>query len=294
LRMPGWFYPAAVWKIFTSLQQAGADYYLTSASGPEVGLLGIYCFFTGKKMIFRTANEGDCTNQSRTRLGRWRGWLYKTGVALAHTIVVQNEQDAINMEKYFHKKSVVIRSMAGKPAPIKSQTRDSVLWIGRAAPIKDPGQFLSLAKMIPQLKFIMIMTRSSNEENLFEKIHTEAAGIKNLKLVDFVSHARIGRFYQKAITLVNTSVSEGFPNTFIEAGLYKTPVASLRVNPDRIISRHKMGVFADGDIDKLAAEIKAMANNKNLWKEYSLRSDRYVKKFHSQDANGKQWISLFV
>jgi hypothetical protein len=57
---------------------------------------------------------------------------------------------------------------------------------------------------------------------------------------------------------VNTSEWEGWPNSFIQAGLGRTALLSLDVNPDGIFEKFGLGFFAAGDMEKLKAGASKM------------------------------------
>lgn len=219
--------------------------------------------------------------------------LYKLGLYTADAIVVQNENDQINLRKYFNYEGRVIRSMTEIKKGNIGGKRDSILWVGRAAPVKDPLAYLLLAESLPDIKFVMIMTRSSNEKGLFEMVKNKAKKVKNLKLIDFVPRQELASFYEKARALINTSVSEGFPNTFMEAGLAGTPIGSLNVNPDGIITRHDLGKWSYGNLDILAIWIEQIIRSKKLWYKYSKNCSNYIENYHDLSKNGKLWIRLF-
>ena len=64
---------------------------------------------------------------------------------------------------------------------------------------------------------------------------------------------------------MNTSEWEGWPNSFIQAGLGRTALLSLDVNPDGIFERFGLGFFAAGDMEKLKSGASEMLrHNANL------------------------------
>ena len=95
----------------------------------------------------------------------------------------------------------------------------------------------------------MIALPLKSHKDYAEKIYTTASKIKNIKIIDFVDFHKIDEYFKKARVFVNSSIEEGFPNTFIQACKNKTPIVSLDVNPDNFIDNHEVGVFCNGILD---------------------------------------------
>jgi len=73
-------------------------------------------------------------------------------------------------------------------------------------------------------------------------------------------------FFYKAFSklLVNTSLIEGFSNTFIEAWLHGLPVITLEVDPDNLIKEHSLGKVP-GSMEQMEADIKILMSDDKLW-----------------------------
>ena len=74
---------------------------------------------------------------------------------------------------------------------------------------------------------------------------------KNVKIIKFMNNIQIQKKISEAKILINTSLFEGFPNTFLEAGLQKTPIISLHSNPDNILNKLQAGYCVNGSFKNL-------------------------------------------
>lgn len=135
-------------------------------------------------------------------------------------------------------------------------TEEFVLWVGRIQPIKQPEVVLEIAEAFPQHEFRVL--GGPGDEQLFESLQDRSATMANVQVEGHVPHEEIGEYYQRATLLLNTSKSEGFPNTFLEAWSYRRPVVSLKVDPDEIISTNELGVVGDGTIEQLKDNLATM------------------------------------
>jgi glycosyltransferase involved in cell wall biosynthesis len=79
---------------------------------------------------------------------------------------------------------------------------------------------------------------------------------------------------------VNTSLYEGFPNTFIQSWLRGVPVLSLTVNPDGVLDGETLGVHA-GSPQRLAEQMRRLIRDREWHEGMSRGAARYAREFHS-------------
>ena len=99
---------------------------------------------------------------------------------------------------------------------------------------------MRLAESMPDEQFVMICNSSEHDKGIHSQLIDQSRHLSNLEFIEFVSHTEIRPYYARAKLLVNTSEIEGFPNTFIEAAIEKTPVVSLNVNPNGMFTAHSI------------------------------------------------------
>jgi glycosyltransferase involved in cell wall biosynthesis len=85
----------------------------------------------------------------------------------------------------------------------------------------------------------------------------------------------MGKYYVESTLLVNTSPSEGFPNTFLEAWGNGKPIVSLNFDPDELICKNKLG-FHSQTFEQLMKDIKTLVTNSQLRAEIGMNARRYI------------------
>jgi glycosyltransferase involved in cell wall biosynthesis len=118
------------------------------------------------------------------------------------------------------------------------------LWVSRCVPMKRPELFLDLAAALPDRSFQMICP--AQDPVLFGKVVARAAALPNMRFIESVPYSQVQHFYDRARVFVNTSEWEGWPNSFIQAGLGRAALLSLAVNPDDIFGAFRPGIHAEG------------------------------------------------
>ena len=79
---------------------------------------------------------------------------------------------------------------------------------------------------------------------------------------------------------VNTSLHEGFPNTFIQAWMRDVAVLSLRVDPDRVLERRLVGIIAESE-ESLEAALRRLIDDPSARLGYATRGREHAENHHS-------------
>ncbi|MFQ5644613.1 MAG: glycosyltransferase family 4 protein, partial [Thiogranum sp.] len=233
-----------------------------------------------------TSREGVLANDSR-----FAYWFYRWGLFMADAVVAQTEFQQGLFARNFSKSSTVIRNVVTLDTAPNVAKEDYVLWVGNSSYRKQPELLPELAKRLPDCKFKMIMSLIG-ERSTDDFIRDEASKLANLEYVGFVPFHEIGGYYRKAKLLVSTSLSEGFPNTFLQAWQSGTPVASLHVNPDSVLDTFDLGCLS-GSMEALAADVGRLMRDENRLAEMGRNALAYVEDFHSLARSTDDYEALF-
>lgn len=270
-------------KLFKALRDVDSDIYFSSNSNMEVGAVGLYCWLFNKKHITRTVHEMQIKKSSVLSRG-FKGLINHLGLRQADLILVQSEEHKETLSNWVNGDIKVFRNSFDIEAK-KQQTSNKILWVGRRVKWKRPGLFLELAEEFPSEQFIMISPREGSSENFYECIEKKASSIDNLELIERVPRDEIQNKFDEAKIFVNTSKQEGFPNTFIEAGIGHTPILSYKVDPDKFIQNYECGYSSKGDFQQLKQNMANLLGNKEKIREMGENCRSYVEKNHDLEKN---------
>ena len=134
----------------------------------------------------------------------------------------------------------VIDIEVGKVA--KSET-PRVIFLGRLDPIKRPWLFVELASAFPGVEFLMLGKSHFRERGGWPTRKLP----ENVQMLGHVDGEQKLQLLSSAWILVNTSIHEALPTSFLESLACETPLLSCH-NPEGIVSR--FGIFTgswDGD-----------------------------------------------
>jgi len=230
-------------RIWRALGLADSQIYMSKGYSLGTFLYAFFCKKKKRKYIVRTSNSNECDG-TYIKKCFIRGKFIRWALGTTAVVITQNNNDAENLRKSLNLNAKVIRN---GHRLVESEQRDKniILWIGRNVPVKRPELFIKLAKENPSRKFVMICQKPVGADAAFGRLSAQAETLKNLEFIDQVPFNQMGEYYSRASVFVNTSDSEGFPNTFIQACAAGTPVLSLKVNPDNFLDDHQCGMSAD-------------------------------------------------
>lgn len=282
---------AAFIDMYRTLRAVGADVYLHAGAGVEVGAYALICRLLRRRFVFCVASTGDAAVRPPNVCGPL-SWLYPLGLRLSDGIVVRTEDQRAMLHDRFGCESALIRTghalPVQEPAPLKS----AILWVGRLHPLKQPGLFLDLAERLPHARFIMVGMRDDTQAALHAHIRRRVAGLSNVTFAEDVPWKDIDRVFAGATLFVNTSTYEGFPNTFVQAALHSLPIVSWAVDPDQVLSRHRIGFCCAEMFERLVEATQDLWGNESLRLETGRRAAAYARGYHDLSRMTAQFKSL--
>ncbi len=134
------------------------------------------------------------------------------------------------------------------PGSVEKAKRPTVCFVGRWEGRKRVELFFDLAEQNPAIDFIAIGgNRDPRKDALLRDRCRSIANLASPGLLDQFTNPEWGRLMTRSWVLVNTSLREGLPTTFVEAAAYGTAILS-HTNPDSFASR--FGFHApEGDLN---------------------------------------------
>jgi glycosyltransferase involved in cell wall biosynthesis len=272
-------------RVSDALYRADAHVYLQRSAGLETGLVGTYARSRRRAFIYSTSSPLDLLRG--LPLQRHESVGARIGRQLAHAVVVQT-RDQLRTARRQHK-LVYIPSFCEPAAPNAHPERTTFLWVGRAAPYKNPAAFVELARQVPEAQFTMVGVGPSD----YSAVNIDGSkSLPNLELIPPLPRSELLPLYWRAVAVVNTSDFEGFPNTFMEGWARGALALSLTVDPDAVINRYGIGRTAGGSPAVLAHAARCMWRERNHLGPQRDAAIRYVIDVHGPDRIGARWFEL--
>jgi len=282
----------AMWR---AMGEADADVYYCRCASVLAGFGAAFCRRHGRRSIYAGASDVDFVPGKQQIQYRRDRWIFEYGLRRVDAIVVQNRTQYANCLAHYSREAVVIPSCYQPAATARADPRGCILWAGAIRPYKRPEAFLDIARRLPALRFVMVGGTGGDDgagEHYYRSIEREARALANVEFTGFVPFSRIEPYFDRAAVVVNTSVYEGFPNTFLQAWARGVPSVALV----DIGSRHEgEPVCATAaDAREAAAEIERLMVDPGRWRRASRRCREYFNANHSVEAVVAQYARLFA
>ena len=240
------FYPR-LYKIWRALRRADADVYYVRCAGFLPGIVAIFCSKYRRKFIFAGASDKDFMPKDfKIRISRDR-LLYKFGLKRASAIIVQSkEQKRLLWESFRLHGHIISNFFPGEIKQIPDSKKEVILWVSTIRNLKQPFQFIRLSKAFPHEKFVMIGGPDEHDRELYEEVTRQCASLPNIDFIGFQPLEKTENYFDQCKVFINTSLYEGFPNTFLQTWHRGIPVISF-VDPDNIIKENRLGTTVESE-----------------------------------------------
>lgn len=285
--------------LWNAFKKSDSDIYFHY--GDSLGIISIFAYLMGKRSIYKIASDvlldrslivNKIKEFKRSKfnsrvLGNW------IDIKLSSVICLQNQYQSKMLKKGYNKNGKIIKShMEINDVDLdKKSDIPIVLWVGSMAEVKQPWLVIELAKMMPSVKFQMI-GGYQGDPTLYNNMKKQSEELENFEFLGVVPFDEINYYFNKAWILVNTSMFEGFPNSFLQAWMNYMPVVSINANPDDLITNYKLG-FYSRNLKHLKEDLSILLNNKDLIKEMGINGRQYVEKEHDIKNIIQKYIKLF-
>jgi glycosyltransferase involved in cell wall biosynthesis len=276
--------------VWAALKRADADVYYVSCAGMHLGLVAMFCRRYGRKVVFKIAHDSDCEPDKLLIKYRRDKKLYEYGLRHAHGILAQSEQQQRAMQRNYGLPSTVTEMIVDTPG-LPVQRRIDVLWVNNLRQFKRPDLLLEVARQLPQYQFAMIGGEQPGFTDLYQQIQLDAASIHNLRFLGRVPYHDMDQHYAGARVFINTSDSEGFPNSYLQAWIRGTPVVAF-FDPDGVIASEGLGRVPQ-DMAQMRQALQVLLEDDQQWLETSLRCKAYMQRMYGDDRILAPYLALF-
>ncbi len=283
-------------SLVRALKQVDADVYYQNGAENATGQVALWCQRNRKAFVFSTAANTDVLRELPDLRSARDRILYRRGLRAASEIVAQTAMQADKLRKNFGVSSTVLPMpcefpvVEQAPQPPPQSSRQRVVWIGRISPVKRLEWLIRIAQDLPEIDFQVIGPFET--EDYANKMLSASKDTRNLEFLGAVGREEVSAFYSGALCLCCTSISEGFPNTFLEAWSQGLPVVSS-FDADNLLSEKGLGIYGESP-QALIAGIKCLSESDSEWKGISRKSVEYYRNHHSLDAAMGRFQRFFL
>jgi glycosyltransferase involved in cell wall biosynthesis len=164
--------------------------------------------------------------------------------------------------------------------------KNTIIFLGRIESVKRGWLFAEIARRMPEFEFYML-GQTFREKGENSAIMAEYASIKNLHFPGHVDGAEKESFLMDAKILVNTSIHEALPISFLEALAHGTLLVSNQ-NPENLTSKFGVWVgevLGDGfdKVDLFVDAIRRIMNDEVFRRERAESAVKYIRDTHGID-----------
>jgi len=258
-------------SLYKKLAEINPDVILQHIGCAYTGIASFYCKKHMKGMIWHIASDIDVEKRkipfSLKKIPRiLDNFMMQYGIKQSKSIIAQTSRQADLLKSNYNRDAeyVIPNFHPIHEGDLCKNSNLTVLWVANIKKLKQPELFVRLAnecEMHEDIKFKLI---GRNENTPWcDSILSDIAKSKNIEYLGEMTNDQVNKEIEAAHILVNTSVYEGFPNTFIQAWMREVPTLSLNVDPDGVIQKHNIGLHAK-NIENMRGFIVTMRNSNDL------------------------------
>ena len=271
-------------SLWSALDRVGADVYYQRTAAVVTAYVAQFCRMRGRRSVYAGASDVDfIPGEEDIRYGRDRA-MFRWGLRRMDEVIVQNEAQRRLLAEHYGRNGTLIPSCYAPPAGSRSDPAGYVLWTATVRPSTRPEILVEMARRLPQYRFVMIGGADPGRQaaEYMRSVAQAAAGLPNLDVRGFVPFVEAERAFDGARVVLNTSLYEGFPNTFLQAWSRGIPTLAFIDTGSRRAGEPVYDVATD--VDDAVRRLERLMADDRYWAAASQRAAAHFRDSHSIDA----------
>ena len=246
--------------LYRSLVELKPDLVIQRVASAHTGIAAMYCVRRNSKLLWHVSSDRDVSKEPQLPVGRTAGsidkYFFRYGVRHADAVVTQTESQAKALvANYGRRATAVVSNFQPAPTGTREKSRRfTVLWVANFKRLKRPELFLKLARELDEHDISFKMAGRPDSSAWCDSLIREISDQPNIEYLGELDQDGVNEQLDGAHLLVNTSLYEGLPNTFIQAWMRRVLTATLNVDPDGLISKFDLGC-CESDFERLKQRV---------------------------------------
>jgi glycosyltransferase involved in cell wall biosynthesis len=271
-------------SLWSTLKRVDADVYYQRTAAIATAVTAEFCRRHQRRSIYAGASDVDfIPGREDIRYARDRG-IFRHGVRRVDKVLVQNEAQRETLRANYGRDATLIPNCYTPPPGARADRGGYVLWVATVRPSKRPELLLELARRMPQYRFVMIggADPGRRAEEYHAQVREAASRLPNVEFRGFVPFVEADRQFDGARVVVNTSLYEGFPNTFLQAWSRGVPTVAFVDTGSRQDGAPVYDIVRD--VEDLGRHVDRLMRDDILWHSCSQRVEAHFHDNHSVEA----------
>jgi glycosyltransferase involved in cell wall biosynthesis len=210
--------------------------------------------------------------------------IYRYGVRRVDKVITQNAAQRETLLEHYHRDSTVIQSCYVPKPGAKHDRGGYALWVASVRPSKRVELVLEIARRLPNHPFVVIGGPDPGRKEIeyYESMRAIAAKMPNVRMLGFMAFAEAENYFNGARVFVNTSLYEGFPNTFMQAWARGIPSVGFVDTGSRRDGHPVYDIVSD--VSEASWKVERLMRDDVAWQHASQRVATHFRDCHSIDA----------
>jgi glycosyltransferase involved in cell wall biosynthesis len=272
-------------SLWRALTRVDADVYYQRTAAIYTGVMAAFCRRHGRKSIYAGASDVDfIPGQQEIRFARDRR-IFEYGLRRVDKVITQNPAQQQELLENYGREGTLIRSCYAPPPGARADRSGYVLWVASVRTSKRIEMALEIARRLPAYRFVIVggPDGGRREQQYYAAVAEAARQLPNVEMKGFVPFTEAERYFNGARVVLNTSVYEGFPNTFLQAWSRAIPTVAFIDTGSR--GRDGNPVYDSvSDVSEATWKLERLMRDDIQWEKASQRVLGYFRDNHSVDA----------